>query len=278
MNSLEKFNSLELFGKHEVSEAPDAGEFALHVHSRYEIYVFCSGRAQYLVEGSVYPLERGSVLILRPGESHAAKILESERYERYAINFSASLVSRVDPRRQLLRAFDDRPLGRGNLYTAEELGAAAVESTLADVHLSAEQGYESYLDLYSRLFSLLRLIDAAFVRRGISEYKPPESLPEQILSYLNAHLFEELTVAGLAEHFFLSRSQFCRIFRETSGKTPWEYVTQKRLTAAREMIEAGASVSVAAEACGYGDYSAFYRAYVKLFGTSPSHQKGIRPS
>ena len=278
MDLLEKFNSLELFGKHEISEHPDTGEFGLHVHSRYEIYVFCSGSAQYLVEGSSYPLAKGSVLIMRPGESHAAKILAGDCYERYAINFSASLLSRVDPKRQLLRAFDDRPLGRGNLYTAEELGESAVESALKDMHLSPEHGYESYLDLYSRLFSLLRLIDGAFVRRGVSEYKPPESLAEQILSYLNANLFEELSVESLAEHFFLSRSQFCRIFRETSGKTPWEYVTQKRLTAAREMIEEGSSVSAAAEACGYGDYSAFYRAYVKLFGTSPARQKGIRPS
>ena len=43
----------------------------------------------------------------------------------------------------------------------------------------------------------------------------------------------------------------------------------KRLTAAREKIRSGEAAQYAAESCGFGDYSTFYRAYVKYFGRSP---------
>ncbi|MDE7212552.1 MAG: AraC family transcriptional regulator, partial [Lachnospiraceae bacterium] len=53
------------------------------------------------------------------------------------------------------------------------------------------------------------------------------------------------------------------------GAAPWEYITIKRLNAAREKMRAGATAQSAGESCGYGDYSAFYRAYVKYFGCAP---------
>ena len=44
--------------RHAISDAPDNRREAFHVHDRCEAYLFISGNAQYLVEGSVYPLER----------------------------------------------------------------------------------------------------------------------------------------------------------------------------------------------------------------------------
>ena len=50
------------------------------MHDRCEAYLFISGNAQYLVEGSVYPLERGSLLIMRPGEAHCVRFLGETLY------------------------------------------------------------------------------------------------------------------------------------------------------------------------------------------------------
>ena len=87
--------------------------------------------------------------------------------------------------------------------------------------------------------------------------------------YVNKHLFEELSVPILAKQFFMSTSQFNRVFKQAAGASPWEYITIKRLTAAREKIRNGVSVQSACESCGFRDYSAFYRAYVKHFGCAP---------
>ena len=47
----------------------------------------------------------------------------------------------------------------------------------------------------------------------------------------------------------------------------------KRLALAREQIAAGTPILQAASACGFGDYSAFCRAYRRQFGQPPSSAK-----
>lgn len=255
--------------RYAVDVAPDDGDFIMHVHEQCEIYYFVSGNAEYLVEGSRYPLEAGSILIMRPAESHRAKIISREKYERYAVNFSVSLIDIIDPRHLLLNAFFDRPLGRGNLYLPAEFGNEKIHKLFAEMCSGADD-YEKRLNILTGLFSLLGMINKAFFNRRASDYLPPQSTSEKMVSYVNAHLFDKLSVPMLAEHFFLSASQFSRIFRQATGAAPWEYITIKRLTAAREKIRSGTSVRNAAESCGFGDHSAFYRAYVKHFGCAPS--------
>lgn len=66
--------------RHAIDEQPDSNGFYFHIHDRCELFYFISGNAQYLVEGSVYPLEHDSLLIMRPGEAHCTRFLSAERY------------------------------------------------------------------------------------------------------------------------------------------------------------------------------------------------------
>ncbi len=269
MNILEEFNSEELYTRYAVDEKPDDDKFTMHVHERCEIYCFVLGDAEYLVEGARYPLKSGSILIMRSAESHKPRILGSSKYERYAVNFSLSAVERLDPCHILMNPFFERPLGRGNLYSAPELGGETLR--LFGEMCRGGKGYERQLEISTRLFLLLEMIYKSFLKRGTAEYAPPTELSEQIVTYVNNHLFEEVSIPMLAERFFMSTSQLSRVFRQATGAAPWEYIIIKRLTAAREKIRCGEPAGIAAESCGFSDYSAFYRAYVKRFGCPPKN-------
>lgn len=256
-----------IYVRHAVDEAPKASEFIFHVHDRCEIFYFISGNAQYLVEGSAYPLEKGSLLIMRPGEAHCAKILSSERYERYAVNFPISLFDSFDPQRRLMKAYMDRPLGKGNMFTQSGL-----EKTFDEMCGCELDEYGRNLLMTTKLLALIDMINREYDQRS-DDGEVSHTFAERIVRYVNHHLFDELSVPMLAEHFFLSPSQFSRVFKQATGAPPWEYITAKRLFAAREMLLNGTSARKAAEACGFRDYSVFYRAYVKRFGRSPNSKK-----
>ena len=49
-----------------------------------------------------------------------------------------------------------------------------------------------------------------------------------------------------------------------------EYISEKRLLLARELLRSGKSVQESCEKSGYADYSTFARAYRKRFGCTPS--------
>lgn len=270
MDLLQEFQSDDLYMRYAIDKAPDDSNFFMHVHEQCEIFYFVSGNAEYYVEGTKYPLKPGSILIMRPSESHRTKILGSGKYERYAVNFSISVIDHIDPQHRFMKAFFDRPLGRGNLYLPSEFNIENMHQFFAEM-CNGTDDYEMQLSVLSHLFLLLNMIDKAFLNRKSLEYAPPQGISEEIVSYVNTHLFEELSVSVLAKHFFLSISQFSRIFKQATGAAPWEYVTIKRLTAAREKIRSGISAQRAAEICGFGDYSAFYRSYVKYFGHSPQN-------
>ena len=272
MDVLQEFRSDDLYMRYAVDEAPDDKNYFMHVHEQCEIFYFVSGHAEYLVEGTKYPLKSGSILIMRPSESHRAKILDARKYERYAVNFSVSVTDHIDPQHRFMKAFFDRPLGRGNLYLPSEFNNENIRKIFDEMRGGTDD-YERQLKILSHLFLLLNMIDNAFTKRGSADYAPPQSIAEEIVSYVNTHLFEELSVSMLADYFFLSTSQFGRIFKQATGAAPWEYITIKRLTMAREKIRSGISAQNAGEICGFGDYSAFYRSYVKYFGHSP--QKDI---
>lgn len=271
MDILQEFCSKDLHTRYAVSEAPNDKDFTMHVHESCEIFYFLSGNAEYLVEGARYPLEPGSLLIMRPTESHRARILGCERYERYTLNFPVSAVDCIDPERRLLKAFFERPLGRGNFYTSDK---TRLERIFYDMCRCNADNYGKRLKILINLFTLLDIIDKAYLKRDSAEYTEPENLSEQIVAYVNANLFKKISVPLLAEKFFLSVSQFSRIFKQATGAAPWEYITIKRLTSAKEKIRRGASAQYAAESCGFGDYSAFYRSYVKYFGHSPKNHGG----
>ena len=60
-----------------------------------------------------------------------------------------------------------------------------------------------------------------------------------------------------------------RTFRAATGSTVWHYILEKRLVAAHEQIRAGSPPQTVCFACGFNDYSSFYRAYKAKFQASP---------
>lgn len=270
MDILRQYRQDDIYLKHAVTDAPNDATFRMHIHETCEIYFFLAGKVEYLVEGTSYPLRSGSLLLIRPAESHKPRILESRCYDRYNINFPLSLFESIDPDGRLMRPFTDRPLGRGNLYTAAELGDLPLQKIFHEMCYCEEDAYGKRLKVLTDLLCMMDAVHKAYLKRGAAEYMPPTCRTEEIVAYVNAHLFEDISIPMLAEHFFLSASQFNRVFKAATGAAPWTYITVKRLTAAKEKIRSGTSVQSAFESSGFGDYSAFYRAYTKHFGHAPT--------
>ena len=67
----------------------------------------------------------------------------------------------------------------------------------------------------------------------------------------------------------MSRHHFMRYFKAQTGSTVHAYIQQKRLINAARLIREGVPAAKAAESSGYGDYSAFHRAFKASFGISP---------
>ncbi len=266
---LNEYSYGDIYIRHAIDIAPDGKDFTMHIHDRCEIYFFISGDVEYLVEGSKYPLVENSIMIMRPAEAHSPRITGKSTYERYAINFPLSFTDTLDPERRLTKAFTERTLGKDNMLCLSEEDMKLVKKLFSEM-CSNNDDYGKRLTINTHLITLLDILNRAWSDKKTSGHKQ-QSTFERMVLYVNEHLTDDISVVQLAEHFYLSTSQFNRVFKQATGAAPWEYVIKKRLTIAKELLRNGCSAQEAAENCGFKDYSVFYRAYTKHFGHAPKH-------
>ena len=260
-----KYHDSQLYSHHSLDSAPDAEQFAMHAHEWLEILYFISGKGSYLVEGSQYPLEPHDVFILRPAEMHNLHIDPSEPYERIVIHFAPDILTDFDPEHSLLRPFYDRPLGQQNRYSLKSDPDGLLRNAFSAFKFDHVPDIRT--NLMGRLLLLLTALDGLHGKGQM--HLPAPGIQSQLVAYVNEHLFEDISVQTIADAFYRSKSQISRIFQQATGSSLWDYVVIKRLMAARAMIQRGEAANTACTACGFSDYSAFYRAYRKQYGTSP---------
>ena len=267
-----EYKDESLFCHHSTDLSPDPGDFYVHAHERMELLLFVSGDASCYVEGSEYVMQPYDVLIMRSAEVHRTHILSPQPYERIAVHFSGELIRSIDREGLLLRPFLERPLGKLNHYPAQTLDGRRLKSALEGLPPGI-QGQRARLRVVTALLSLLSDISEEFERGEVPGLPGREDgIAPQLVEYINANLFSDISLESISRRFYMSQSQLNRVFGKATGSPVWEYVRIKRLLAARERIVAGERASVACTLCGFKDYSAFYRAYKARFGHAPSEE------
>ncbi len=243
------------------TEKPDTALFKMHAHDGYEIFLFMSGRANYYIEGTVYPLKVGDILLMKKAESHSLLLLKDSPYERISIHFGEDAL--IGERgKQIKEYFDGIPLGQKNHYPASVFKGNNWEYYLNTI-VSTEN------DDIKRLYIttvMSEICDAA--HRELSESGHRDSISE-LIAYINGHLGDELSLEKICASFHISVSHASRRFRQITGTSIWDYVKQKRLLLAKDLLQKGMNPYRVCEKCGFNEYSTFYRAYKSKFGVSP---------
>ncbi len=258
--------------QHTLTPYPDPQSFFMHAHDTFEVLYFVSGKGTYSVESTAYALEPGSALLMRPGEVHKLQIDPAQPYERIVLQFRENwLLQFNDLYRPLLSPFIRRPLGQNNLYTPAELDSDFVLACLKRIETAGDTAMQTLIAETVLPTILSEFYKAYATRRHATDEQPapPHTRMQDILLYVNEHLFDELSLDDLCKRFYISKTQLGRLFRTATGSTAWDYILVKRLVKARQQILSGVAVTEASLACGFRDYSAFYRAYKKRYGESP---------
>ena len=94
-------------------------------------------------------------------------------------------------------------------------------------------------------------------------------------NYINQHYQEALSLEEVAEFSGFSKFHFTRIFKQCMNMTFYEYLNQKRISKAEELLSTtGESVTEIAMSSGFSSISAFNRTFKSIKGCSPSEYRG----
>ncbi len=238
---------------------------ARHCHDGYEILYVVEGSGKYVIEGAEYRIRPRTILFAPPFAYHSIQFDPDTIYERYVLQFFASDLTPAS--RDFLFSLNKSLDGVGCYYAADALSPAIF--SIFDRFEYAEGLPENEKGEFKKLLaSEVVLLLSVATRESIP--RDEGELGARVIKYLNEHIDKDVSLDKLAKRFFVSKYYLCRAFKKHNGISVHGYINQKRVMYAKQLIESGETASSAAYRVGFGDYSAFYRAYVKLLGRSPT--------
>jgi AraC-like DNA-binding protein len=238
------------------------------------IGIVAQGRKAVMSDGNRYVYDRFNYLVISSGRQFECQILEASPREP-----CLCLVLEVDP--DVVRAVSTDMREPHAISMRREQPEKCVVSALDDELMgsvlrflralseSPDRRVLAPLYLQEMVYRVLQREQVARMLH-FAERQSAANPVAAALNYITAHLAEPLTVTTLAEQVNLSPSAFSRLFRDVTGRSPYQYVKERRLVRGRELlIEGRLGVADVSRAVGYASVSHFIKEFRSRFGATP---------
>lgn len=253
-------DSLYLHHTLTLDPATDDFTFKSHSHNMVEIYYFLRGNARFVVEGNIFPLERGNILVMASGQTHHLLLEPSAAYERMALLIDTAAVP------QEFEALSEQIYAGANLFTLTKCEQIWFEESFSLITKASTDAQKNLI------FSCISMIFSMLSTKLTPTAQPQveDDIIKNTINYINKNLSNELSLEIISNALYCSKASLNRKFREIMGCTVWEYVVRRRIYSARQRLFLGGNITDAYQKSGFCDYSSFFRAYKKIIGISPS--------
>lgn len=248
-----------------------------HSHDFFEFYFFVEGEGTLHIGKKSVRLAEGCMAVIAPGTPHYVELMDPEApYRRFVFWISEEYLKGLSGISEDYLFLPERAKEGSFVFRFTSVGFHVVEGKLFSLisEMKSDRfGREAKRNLCAQDLLL-------HVSRAVYEEEHPkqrgaehENLYQSVLSYIEEHISEPLTLDSLAEVFFVSKFHISHIFSENMGISLHRYITKKRLSMCLIAILGGESAGEACLSYGFSDYSGFYRAFVKEYGKSPKQYK-----
>lgn len=238
---------------------PKAANVEVHHHDFYEVYNLLAGEVSYWVDGRTYHLRPGDLLLISPMELHRPIIKDGSNYERFVLWVNKSYLDTLSTNGTLTRCFQG---------SSNQLRGGSVTALLSG--LVREQNAGRYASgICSEGIFLQLMVELNRLSPIGTQTSQPRELITKVLNHISANFSEDLSLDSLADLFHISKYHLSHEFKRETGTSLYHYITLKRLAAARQMLMDGHSPGDVCNACGFRDYTVFYKAFKAEYGASP---------
>ena len=249
-------------------------EVDYHYHDFNKITIFIQGKVNYMIEGRSYDLKPYDIVLVKQGDIHKLTVDNSCPYERIIVYISPNFMNAYQTENyDLSYCFQKADQEHSNVLRIPSPEKSSLFRSISNLeHSFTDGGYAS--ELYRQVMFLEFMIHLnRAARKNRLEYIDTDNCNEKVLAildYVGEHLCENLSIDLIASQFYISKYYMMRLFKQETGYTLGQYISQKRLLLAKELLSSGAPGTQVCYDCGFKDYSTFSRAYKQLFGVTPS--------
>ncbi len=258
-------------GDHDVSVRRPGQEYLpmLHYHDFYEVQFYLSGECSLSVNGAKHNLKRGNIAVLDLFDRHQLIAMESD-YLRYSLSLNPNVILAMSGEEIDLREIF---LGEPIKYLPED--RFTVFEKLLKEYMSlpdtvAKEMYEKAI-IYKILAGLYEELRSETVRPRAD--KGHDRIVATLLQYVNDNISGDLSLDRLSKATNFSVYHLCRVFKDHTGLTINQYIGNKRIEKAKELLYEGVPLTNIAKETGFKSYSSFYKAFIREEGIGPAEYK-----
>lgn len=249
--------------------------FGPFIRNHYLFHYVISGRgslASTTADGEThhYELEAGQGFLICPGLVNTYSADGKQPWKYVWLEFDG------------LRASEF--LGYAGLSASQPIywpNTAEEDNPVQDIMLYiADHSEVSFIRLIGMLYLFLdALIRTSSTHRSIKGSQLRDFYIHEAVTYMEQNYQRNLTVEEISDACRLNRNYFSKLFRDSMGCPPQEFLIRMRLAKATELLRAGGTpIGEIAAKCGYPNQLHFSRAFKKRYGISPREwrtQNGI---
>jgi AraC-like DNA-binding protein len=254
------------------------GEDPIHTHDFIEIMYVNSGEIEQFVNDKRIVTKKGDLVFMNYNSVHRFYAANEATY--YNICFYPETMEKMITHENalpllLLSSFNDFSKGEDDgvvsFSPAEQRQVQYIFEKMVDEQnkrlLDCDLVKESYMAI---------LITLIARKASLPEEKEDDTWDE-LFEYINSNLDTGLTLEGLAKKCFYNPSYFSRLFKNKFNVSLVEYITNKRVEKALQLLsETDMSIKAISSSCGFSNRSVFYRAFSKVTGKTPSEYRKKR--
>ncbi len=214
-----------------------------------------TGRLRY--ENRSYRVNSGETLLVLVPHNHRYWLEKGERWEYFWISMNGEEALRIH-RLILAAAGPVLKLQQATIDHLADCSLRLVKGATTPASASAI-AYEAAMALYDDVF-------------GSHAFAADRSVMQVVIDHINTNLDKPLPVEELAKVSGLSRAHFSRVFAESEGVPPAEFVLQQRMQRAAKLLTKAAFIPVKEVAImsGFDDANYFSKVFRRIYGINPT--------
>lgn len=247
-----------------------------HGHSFYEFRFISQGRVTHYSENSVCELGPGDISVMPPSVFHRVVFEPPKeginKYSRILLYVSVPFMRYLETDQfkisEVFNAFG-YPGDRHLHLEMPELDAL-YHPLQQIVRADRDDDPLQHLQNRAQIMLVLSRLAEYIARNGTPARTAEDSaLVPRVIAYINANLDDNLSLDSLSARFFVSKFYLSHRFKEYTRLSLHQYVLIRRMMHAQKLLRAGESPTAVAAACGYREYSSFYKAFLRETGKTP---------
>jgi len=243
-----------------------------HYHEMMEISVIIKGTQQYYADERPYTLQGGEIFVTKPYEPHGnnSGFQEICEYVWFQLDISdpdINFLGLSSPYSEYI--FNQMKNFQKRTKTAEKSDLSMLKKAF---FLLAENDERKKLLGQNYLISFI----INNLCEGETEKKQTRSVSELdgAKIFINDHLYDDIDIKAVADHVGLSESRFKTRFKNEYGITPYAYITNKRIDAAKKLLrESQKSITQIAYMLNFSSSNHFSTVFKTRTGLTPSQFK-----